>query len=268
METTNTVRDAPAVKSAERALRILEILATDGPVHFTDIRRALEIPKSSLHALLSTMVAIGWLRPAGSGEYTVGFRASAIGISGAGAPDLIALAQQPLRALRDRVGETAHLARLDARDVVYLASEFSDHALNVRFEVGRRVPAYRTALGKAVLAELPDAELADHVPSVLTPSTPRTVRTRSALRAELRLARENGFAEEDEQNSLGVHCFAVAVRHQDAPLVALSCSIPTARLQTHRPEEIVAALVDARDQLLARLAPPTTDTRPTAQVTR
>jgi len=254
-----SIKPAPAVgsavKSAERALRILEYLATSGPAQFSDVRRDLGIPKSSLHALLGTMAAIGWISSDGRNSYVIGYRARAIGIAGGETSDVIALSEDLLAALRDDLGETIHLARLDGQDVHYLSSKFSAHALNVRFDVGRRLPAYATALGKAMLAEFPDDVVARHLPPVLTPLTSKTISTKAGLLEELAVTRRTGFAEEDEQSSIGLHCFAVAIQHDDLPLIAISCSVPKARLEDLVADRVAASLVEARRQLLLRLRP-------------
>ena len=245
----------PAVKSAERALRILEVLASIGPAPFADLRRELAMPKSSLHALLSTMSSLGWVTHDPHGGFTLGYRARAIGIAGLDDSDVLALTDDLMTTLRDQVDETVHLARLDGRDILYLASKYSHHGLNVRFEIGRRLPAYVTALGKAMLAEVPEERLRDHLPAVLAPHTVKTIRSPAQLRVELTKARQLGYAEDDEESSLGLHCYAVAVRHGDLPLIAVSCSIPLVRLDDHRPADVVDALLSLKSNLLRRLKP-------------
>jgi len=157
--------------------------------------------------------------------------------------------------LRDGIGETIHLARLDGTDVLYLATRFSHHALNVRFEIGRRLPAYSTALGKAMLSELPRGELPDHVPSTFTAFTPKTIRSKSELFAALVDVRRQGYAEDDEEGSLGLYCLAVALSHPDLPLSAVSCSIPKVRIADHDLKGITMALLEAKRHVLARLRP-------------
>ena len=245
----------PAVKSAERALRVVELLATAGPTTFGELRRELGMPKSSLHALITTMKSSGWVASDRRGALTLGFRAHAIGIPGLDDSDVIQLTNDLMDDLRAQIDQTVHVARLDGTDVVYLATKFSRHALNVRFEIGRRLPAYVTALGKAMLAELPDAELGEHLPQVLAPYTPKTITSRAVLEEELQAVRASGYGEDNEEGTPGVHCFAVAVRHMDIPPVAISCSVPIARLDAPAGKEIVRALLEVRGHLLGRLNP-------------
>jgi DNA-binding IclR family transcriptional regulator len=245
----------PAVKSAERALRVVELLATSGPVTFAELRRELDMPKSSLHALITTMKCSGWVTSDRRGAFTLGFRAHAIGIPGLDDSDVIQLTDDIMADLRDQVDQTVHLARLDGNDIVYLASKFSRHALNVRFEIGRRLPAYVTALGKAMLAELPDAEIEEHLPQVLAPYTPKTITSRAVLKEQLTTVRASSYSEDNEEGTPGIHCFAIAVRHMDIPPIAISCSVPIARLDAPTSKEITQAVLEARARLLARLNP-------------
>jgi DNA-binding IclR family transcriptional regulator len=249
------IATTPSVKSAERALRVLEVLATVRRAQFTDLKRELGMPKSSLHALLTTMTSLGWITSDRKGAFSLGYRARAIGIAGLGDSNVVVLTDDLMDDLRDAVDETVHLARLDGRDVLYLASKYSRHALNVHFEVGRRLPAYVTALGKAMLAELPDESVATHLPDVLSIYTPKTIHSARHLHGELALVRERGFAEDDEESAIGLRCFAVALRHPDVPLIAVSCSVPVARLSSEREREIVNSLLELRGRFLTRLRP-------------
>ena len=86
----------PAVKSAERALRVVELLATSGPTTFAELRRELGMPKSSLHALITTMKSSGWVTSDRRGAFALGFRAHAIGIPGLDDSDVIQLTDAQL----------------------------------------------------------------------------------------------------------------------------------------------------------------------------
>jgi DNA-binding IclR family transcriptional regulator len=245
----------PAVKSAERALRLLEVLTTDKRATFAALQRELAMPKSRLHALLATMSALGWLSTDRRGAFILGYRAHALGIAGMDDSAFVALTDDLLEELQTRVDETVHLARLDGSDVLYLVSKYARHALNVHFEVGRRLPAYVTALGKAMLAELPADAVEEHLPHTLRPMTPHTIVERPALFDDLAVVRREGYAFDDQEGTVGLRCFAVAVHHLDLPLIAVSCSIPTVRLDDAKRALVAAALLDVKVKLLARVNP-------------
>ncbi|GAA5054043.1 DNA-binding IclR family transcriptional regulator [Thermocatellispora tengchongensis] len=242
MAATETGR-AP-VKSADRTVELLEALArADRRLTLAELQRDLGYPKSSLYMLLQTLVGRGWVEsdPAGS-AYGIGVRALLVGTSYLDRDPLVRVGTPVLEEIRAEVNETVHLARLDGHDVVYLASRESLHHLRSGSRVGRRQPAYATALGRAILARRPDAE--ELVPQVLAPLTPDTLTDRRALMTgELGEVRVRGFAREREQNVPGVGCFGVALPYREPVTDALSVSVPLARLDEAHEERIVAALL-------------------------
>ncbi|RIQ11595.1 IclR family transcriptional regulator [Jiangella rhizosphaerae] len=248
-------KPVPSVKSAERALRLVELLAEREPRSFTELYRALGMPKSSLHALLASLAHTGWVADDGRGGVSLGYRARAMGLSGLDESDVLDLVDDVMEDLRARLDETIHLARLDDGAVLYLASKYSRQALGVRFRPGRRMPSYATALGKAMLAALPASELALALPREYAALTPHTLTSEAALAAELDRVRAAGYAEDHEEGTVGLRCLAVALQHADLPLVALSCSVPVPRMTDAKRAEILAALLDARSTVLGRLRP-------------
>ena len=229
---TGSAASTGAVKSADRTIELLELLAGySEPLTLTEIHRELAYPKSSLFVLLRTLVARGWVETDRRGTgYSIGVRALLVGTSYLDRDPVIRAATRVLEELRTEVNETVHLARLDGADVVYLASRESAHHLRLTSRVGRRVPAYATALGKALLSGRTDAEVDALLPAKLEPLTPQTVTDRDALFAELALVRERGYATERGQNTPGLGCFAVALEYRLPPIDAISCSVPYARL--------------------------------------
>jgi DNA-binding IclR family transcriptional regulator len=227
-----TAKAGSAVKSADRTVELLELLARIGePLTLSEIHRELSYPKSSLFVLLRTLVARGWVETDRRGTgYSIGVRALLVGTSYLDRDPVIRAATRVLEELRAEVNETVHLARLDAADVVYLASRESAHHLRLTSRVGRRLPAHATSLGKALLAELPDAEVDALLPPILTPVTPDTLTDREKLFADLEATRERGYAAERGENTQGLGCFAVALAYRHPAVDAISCSVPFSRL--------------------------------------
>lgn len=109
-----------AVKSADRAIELLELLAGyNEPLTLSEIHRELNYPKSSLFVLLRTLVARGWVETDRRGTgYSIGVRALLVGTSYLDRDPVIRAATRVLEMLRAEVNETVHLARLDGSDVV------------------------------------------------------------------------------------------------------------------------------------------------------
>ncbi len=119
--------------------------------------------------------------------------------------------------------------------------------------MGRRLPAHTTSLGKALLAERDPADVRALLPAVLVPLTTHTLVEHAALAADLATARRRGYAVDREENTVGLRCFGVALRYRQPARDAISCSVPVARLSRGREEQIVSALLAARDRLDAIL---------------
>lgn len=245
------------VKSAERVLRILEHLAEERePRALADLARDLEIPKSSLHGLLRTMLDRGWVEAVGADRFGLGVRSLLVGTSYVDADDVVSLSAETLDWLAGTLQEAVHLGRLDGVDIVYLAKRESPHPLRMFSAIGRRLPAYSTAMGKAVLATRLGAGLDAHLPRRLEALTPNTHRTRRSLLEDLRLTVDRGFARDNQENAQGLVCLAVALPTADPPQDAISCSVPSTRLSPEREAEILDRLLEARQRITDRLRRP------------
>jgi DNA-binding IclR family transcriptional regulator len=240
-----------SVKSASRTIAVLEALAESGNRHtLSELHEKLDVPKSSLHGLLRTLVASGWVQTDSRGTtYSIGLRAIGVATAYLDQDPLVQASGALLAHLRTELDETIHLARLDGSDVVYLASQESQHHLRYVSRIGRRLPAHATALGKILLAMRTDEEVEALLPEVLVPLTPATVIDRAQLRDELAEAREHGWSFERGQNTPGLGCFAVVIPGRHPATDAISCAIPVARLSDERSSTVIAALTRCADEI-------------------
>lgn len=245
------------VKSAERSVDILELLAEDDGYHtLSELQRSLGLPRSSLHGLLRTLTSRGWLETDARGTaYRIGLRALRIGAAYLEGDPTVQLAGPLLVRLRNELDETVHLARLSGPDIVYLASQESLHHLRSASRIGRRVPAHAASLGKVLLAERSPEEVAAVLPDPLPALTPETVVHLPDLLDELQEIRLRGWGTERGQSAAGLGCIAVTVPSQNPARDAISCSIPLARFSSDRIPDIVAALRAAADELARQLGP-------------
>jgi DNA-binding IclR family transcriptional regulator len=244
------------VKSADRTLEILEVLADSTQrLSLAHLARTLSIPKSSLHGILRTMMQRGWVETDASGSlFGLGVRSLLVGASYVQSDDVVSLCQPILDWLGNETGETAHLGRLDGTDVVYLAKRESTHPLRMFSAIGRRLPAHTTALGKALLASRPEAELRRILPAPLPVLTPHTIADIDALLSELDRVRATGVATDQEENSEGIRCFAVALHTGQPPIDAISVSVPAFRLDDNLEELIVRLLREVNNRLFTSRA--------------
>lgn len=224
---------AASVKSAERVLEILELLtAADRPMSFNEIGRVLGYPRSSLHGLLHTMSERHWLEVAGpSRSYGLGIRAWEAGCTYLRAISLAERSLPFMERLRDRLDETVQLAILDGRYNIYIAKATGSQRLMLVSEVGRRLEAHATGLGKVLLAGLPPQEVdALFKGVILERFSHNTICDLDALKKELAAIRRRGWGTDNEEYTLGVRCVAVPVRdHSGSVIASMSVSVPTVR---------------------------------------
>jgi DNA-binding IclR family transcriptional regulator len=241
----------PEVKSAVRTVAVLELLAARGerPARLRELAEALGVPRSSMYALLQTLVECGWVRTDATGSlYSVGIRALLTGTSYLDS-DLRVRAVRPyLDEASDALGETIHLARLDGSDVVYLATRESHEYLRTISRVGRRVPAHAGALGKALLAERADDELPPG-DEPLSAFTAHTHTSRATLLTDLAEIRARGYSVDREETVVGIAGFGFALRYDTPALDAISCSVPVSRLTEDHERHIVAVMREIRSKI-------------------
>jgi DNA-binding IclR family transcriptional regulator len=142
------------------------------------------------------------------------------------------------------------LAILDGRHNVYVAKATGSQRLILASEVGRRLEAYATGLGKVLLAGLSEDELESRFKGVdMERFTPNTIRNLASLKRELQLIRKRGYGTDDEEYTLGVRCVAAPVRDSSGSVIAaMSVSVPTVRDAVLR-KDGPRLLLESADQL-------------------
>ena len=243
---------AGPVKSAARALDLLDEIAANGPGTQLQLSTRLKIPKSSLHALLRTMTDRGWLQtdPTGS-VYQLGIHSLVVSSAYLDGDPVLARANAVMDEVSAATGETVHLGRLDGADIIYTAKRESVHPLRMHSAVGRRLPAYATSLGRAVLAELPAQDRAGMVPDSIAAITPNTTTDKQAVLDIIEQAAVHGFATESEESCMGVRCFGVALPFSNQSRDALSVAVPISRLDNGRQDLIIETLLSIKARLAA-----------------
>lgn len=222
-------RAADGVQSLERAFRLLELMAeAGGEVPISRLAERSGLPVSSIHRLVRTLLARGYVRQLPNRRYVLGPRLIHLGEMASRA--FGAFARPYLSRLVDVVGETANLAVLDGDRVVYVAQVPSRHSVRMFTEVGRRVHLHCTGVGKVLLAALPEDQVRAVLASTGMPAlTPRTVTDPETLLAQLARVAADGYAVDDGEQEAGVRCVAVRVRN-GVPAAAVSVSGPEGRL--------------------------------------
>lgn len=236
------------VQSVSRALDLLELLAdAGGQAALTDLASQTGLPLPTIHRLMQTLLAHGHVRQLPNRQYALGPRLIRLGESAG--RQFGADAGPYLEQLADELGESANLAMIDRDMAVYVAQASSGQSMRMFTEVGRRVHTHCTGVGKAVLAQLPDEKVREIMRRVgMPPATTHSIDTVEDLIVELARTRERGYALDDEEQEVGVRCYAVPVPDAPTP-TALSVSGPDRRVTDAFGERAVPLLQEMAQRL-------------------
>jgi IclR family transcriptional regulator, acetate operon repressor len=251
-----------AVESVDNALRILQLLRDSGQARVSDVAGELGIARSTAHRLLAMLVYRDFAIQAEDRSYLPGPALSAGPLHGEPAQRLRQVMRPHMEALCGRVAETVNLVVRLGTQTRFLHTVESAQILRVGDRQGTVLPAWKTSGGKALLAELPDAQLTELLRGANgRPPEGMTAAERRALVGELRLVRDRGYAENIEESESGVCAVGVCVRNQAGdPVAALSVSAPSVRYTQDRARlfvrELRATIARAQADIAAGLAAP------------
>ena len=248
---------ARLVPAVERAVRLLDALAAARqPQSLAALARALALPRSSVHGLLATLVALGLARRNGDAEFSLGPKALQWADAYGSRTDVLRAFDAHVDRFAELGTETVMLATLDGADVVYLACRQGSRPLAVNFRVGGRFPAACTSSGKAMLAALPDATVRERLGAGPLPRLTRHgLPSVAALLRQLDGVRRQGIAVDDEETAEGMQCFGAAIRgpRGDEATAAVAVSVIKAGLGARRRTELVDAIRRLSDAIAVEL---------------
>jgi IclR family acetate operon transcriptional repressor len=241
------------VQSVERAFDVLEAMALNGgQLSLSELSATTGMPLPSIHRMVRTLVQLGYVRQEPSRRYALA--AGLIRLGDGAAKQLGTWAQPVLAGLVEKIGESANMAILEGAHALYVAQVPSRHSMRMFTEVGRRVHLHCTGVGKALLAQLPDDEVAKILALSGMPAlTDHTITDWAVLRSEMAATRVRGYATDEGEQEAGVSCVAVSVPGAPA-LTAISISAPSPRLTPDVVRRAAPALRAAAESLTDRFA--------------
>lgn len=222
------------VGSVVTTFRIIEAIKESGEMGVTEIADSLEVPKSTVFSHLSTLTDEGYLRVE-NGQYRLSFRFLDIGHCSRANSELYEVARPRVDDLAEETGELVNLMTEEAGEGVYLYIELGDEAVQFDTYPGSRSPLYCIALGKAILAHMPERQREEYIRTTgLDPVSENTITDPDVLREELAQVREQGYALDREERSQGIRCVAAPITDGENCLGALSVSGPVVRMDEER----------------------------------
>jgi len=242
---------------ADRVIAVLTELA-DHPLGVTldELAGRLHSSKPTVHRALATLRRAGLADMTGRGVYILGDEYLRLAFRNLDGRPETSRIQPLLEELATEFGETAHYAVLSGKDIVYRAKmDPPQGAVRLTSVIGGRNPAYRTAVGKALLSErLSDLDqVVNWFGSFpLEQKTPHTITTPEALLAELRATRLRGFGVDDQENEVGINCVAVPVHLDGSATPSGAVSVSAVRFRCPL-DRLVDAVPAIRERILERL---------------
>ena len=250
MTSTDSTRQATWSQSLERGLAILSAFGSDkSTIGVSELSRELSLSRSTTHRYIATLTSLGYLQQdSETKRYRLGPRVLDLGFAAINSMDIREISVPHLQALSDATGFTVNMAILDGPDVVYIercrTSRSRQREIDLNLHVGSRLPAYCTAMGKALLAFVPAERLEEILDQTdLIARGPNTIVDRAALRTEMERVRIAGVAVNNEELAYGLRSIAAPIRSRSGEVVA------ALNLAVHR------SMVSI-DDLIERYGPP------------
>jgi DNA-binding IclR family transcriptional regulator len=242
-----------SIDAVSKALDVLEAFRSSEELGLAELSHRVGLNKSRVFRLLHTLVERGYVERNDDGTgYQLGVklveRAALVRM------DLRELALPYMRLIHEAFNETVNLGILEGQRILYISALESSRPIRMAEAVGSRSPLHSTALGKAIVANLPDAERNRLVSAVsLVKLTDRTITDHQTLIRELEIVRTRGYAIDDRENDPEGFCIGIPIFDRwGQPVAAMSVSGPADRVQGHS-EEIADLLISLCRQISERL---------------
>lgn len=222
------------IHSIDRALQILELFSLEKPEWgVTEISKALNIYKSNVHNVLTTLAEKGFVKKdPKTDKYKLGIKFFELGSVVIKNMNLRKIAHPYIEELSKKFHETVHLEVSDKGRVISIEGEESDKGLCSHIEIGKRTPLHCTAIGKAIMAYLSEDEISLIVKEKgLEKFTENTITTQKDLENEFKKIQEQGYAVDNMEHEEGVRCVAGPIRDYTGKIIAsMSISGPAFRI--------------------------------------
>lgn len=252
-ETTEDQASGAYVTAFGRGLAVIRAFSAENPtLTIADVAKATNLNRATARRFLHTLEEEAYVGRDGT-QYYLRPRVLELGYGAMSSMPDQDIIQQYLREIAERLGEACSAGVLEGHDIRLIARAQSSHprVMAVSFSVGARIPAYLSAIGRVLLAELSDTALEEYFgTATFEPSTPRTIADTAHLRQEIAKVRARGYALTDQEIEVGLQAAAVPVRVEGKPTVGLSVALHTTRAsQRDVIRHHVPVLQDAAEEL-------------------
>lgn len=211
-----------SVKSIEKALDIIEIVAgTQQEASLSEIARQTGLPKSTAHRLIATLTNRGYLEKTETGDYKIGVKLFEVVSCYINNLELQTEARPYIAELTSHLGLTSYLGILDGDEVVYIEKLDAASSMKMYYQIGSRMHAYCSSLGKCLLANYSKSQLDSILEDCsFIKFTPNTVASREELDAEIAKVRSQGWAMDNEEFEKGHRCIGAPIFDYKGDIIA------------------------------------------------
>ena len=228
-----TNADATLAKALDKGLIALRAIAGSDDISLNDLSLDLDIPQATLHRLLFTLEAHGFVRQSKSdSSWSIGIEAFRVGSAFPRAAKLLNVARPLLKELALATGETANLGVMDHSEVIFIGQHETHHAIRAFFRPGSRSSWHSSGIGKVIVAHSDSIDQKSYFDGVSFEQFTETTLIQSAeLIEEFKRIRRLGYALDDEERFTGMRCIAAPILNSNNEVVAgISISGPVARM--------------------------------------
>lgn len=245
------------VQSVVKALSVLEIVS-ENEIGLIELSKKIELNKTTVHRLLNTLIYTGYvIQNPENNKYKITSRALSLSGNFLKGLDIIKIARPYIRELSELTNEVVHLVALDGDYIVYIDKIDSENTIRMHSYIGKRIPVYSTAVGKAFIAYSEDEdfdELWHRISGQIKKLTPNTITDKEVMQDEIKRIRQQGYSIDNEENEMGVICIAAPIFNFKGKMeYAISISTPQIRIDKERLEGFKSLIKDATNNISREL---------------
>lgn len=243
--------------SVFKTFEIIELLIQHhGNIGLRELASELDIAPSTAHRFISSLKEIGYIRQdPKTRKYTLSLKFAWLGSKVLENLQVTDLAKPFMEELTERTNETTHLGVIEGLDLIYIAKIKSKQAMNMASRVGQRGNLYSTAMGKVLLAHMPENERLEIINQLdISSQKKKSVKNKDDFIHQLSVVRKDGYAIDNEENETGIRCIGAPIfNHAGEAVAALSLSGWKVSMTDERmstlPEEIIATTRKISEEL-------------------
>jgi len=245
------------IKSIDKTLGLLEFLSVnEQETGITEISKKLHMGLSTVHRILTTLKSRGYvIQNQQTTKYRLGIKLFELGCAVQSTKRLVERIKSYLRQLSQSTNETANLAILEGKEVIYLDTIGSPEILRTEIMAGTRTPAHCTALGKVLLAFISDCEFENLYKrdEPLSSLTSKSISSLEELKKNLKKVKKQGYAVDREEYKIGINCIGVPIFGRNGTMAAISITGPASRFTIDEMEKVKDKLMTISKEISNQL---------------